>query len=455
MTEKQPDRLAEALAADTAPDDVPPPPADLVDRTLQAMAAQSNAEVNTPAANRAGRWRRVWPLVVGLAAGVALGGPAWVALRSRADGFSAGERRVDAQETIQLGQRAVLVAEAGADLRWQRGDGGVQVQQRAGEVFYRVNAGEFRVQTPAGVIRVMGTCFRVEVSDMKLINRQNLSGAAVGAALGAAVMVTVYEGRVLLASAGDPGAEVALTPGQVGQVTAGGAAERLSPGPDRTGSAPGLAHSSNIPRFDDRETLRTRIAEQEKELAHLRSVAPMAKKLGEGRKQVLNPSRDELLARVERCELAYDTPSINGVNEKEAQKLGLSDTEREAMNEALKETRDHVASELRRLYVEMGGDPGMADRLSPQAMETEIFARAPDGARPQARQQLARELAGLATTPTDLSKTPIAERATRLMSTIGNLFEQKLAERLGPQRARGLRAQEDGWRGKTVTNGCN
>jgi hypothetical protein len=40
------------------------------------------------------------------------------------------------------------------------------------------------------------------------------------------------------------------------------------------------------------------------------------------------------------------------------------------------------------------------------------------------------------------------------MSTIGDVFEKKLADRIGAQRAHSLRSQEDGWRGKTVTNGC-
>ncbi len=91
-----------------------------------------------------------------------------------------------------------------------------------------MNSGPFVVHTPAGVVRVTGTCFRVEVSDMKLINRQNLSGAAVGAALGAAVVVTVYEGRVLLAR-DKGGGEVELRPGQSAQMTAGGV-QRLSAG---------------------------------------------------------------------------------------------------------------------------------------------------------------------------------------------------------------------------------
>jgi hypothetical protein len=87
-------------------------------------------------------------------------------------------------------------------------------------------------------------------------------------------------------------------------------------------------------------------------------------------------------------------------------------------------------------------------------MESEIFERAPEGSRGRARQQLAREKAGLTPPPADLAKTPVAERTMRLMMSIGDRYEQEVAKRLGPERARALRAKHDGWRGKTVTNGC-
>jgi hypothetical protein len=78
----------------------------------------------------------------------------------------------------------------------------------------------------------------------------------------------------------------------------------------------------------------------------------------------------------------------------------------------------------------------------------------PEGARPQARRQLSRELAGLTPPPVDLAKTPITERTFRLMMSVGDRYERALAERLGAQRARTMREKDDGWRSKSVANGC-
>jgi hypothetical protein len=446
MTDK--DLLTEAMDADG----VPPPPEDLARQTVEAMLLRA-----APAAGsvRPARSRRLLPLAVALAAGVAIGAGATAWQRVPAGDFAPGDRRPSAQETIRLGRRAVLVAEAGADLRWRPGpEGALLVEQSAGAVFYRVNTGAFLVETPHGLVRVQGTCFRVEVKDMKRFDRPNLSGAALGAALGAAVVVSVYEGRVLLAKGSD---EVALGPGESGQITAGGLPERRAPAASGEESPRGdrtaLARPS-LPRFEETEAMRARLAEQEKELAELRAAAPLTRKVGESKKRYLDPGRDELLARVERCEIAFDSPPINGFDGKAAQSLGLAESERETMNEVMKELKAQVIADMRALYVEMSGDPTTADRLSPGSMESEIFARAPEGARQRARQQLAREKAGLAPPPADLPRTPVAERTMRLMMTIGDRYEQKLAEHLGPERTRALRAKQDGWPGKTVSNGC-
>ena len=98
------------------------------------------------------------------------------------------------------------------------------------------------------------------------------------------------------------------------------------------------------------------------------------------------------------------------MNEKDRERLGLSETEAAAMNEAMNEVKQQVFGELRALYVEMTGDPATAEKLSPETIQSEIFAKGPEGARPQARRQLARELAGLAPPPADLAKTPVTER---------------------------------------------
>jgi hypothetical protein len=452
-------RLAQAMAAD----EVPPPPDGLAGRVVEGVLAAGASGGRGPRRRSVGQRRRL-PLAIALVAGAAAGALAvWLA-RPAGEALASGARTPSAQETIRLGDRAVLVAEAGAQLRWRPGPGrALLVEQDAGDVFYRVDAGDgpFLVETPSGVVRVRGTCFRVEVKDMKLINRQSVSAAALGAALGGALVVTVYEGRVLLARGRD---EVALGPGDRGVIREDGAPRRISAGErDRAAAeAPALARAGGgVPRFDEAQALRTRIAEQEKQIAELGAQAQLAKKLQDrGGGRFLDPSKEELLARVERCEVRFDIPPIGlgsgaaGVVERQAQKLGLSSGEREAANQAADETRRHVTSELRRLYLELGGEQAIADRLSPGTLQMEIVSRLPPGANQHARRQLSRERAGLAAPPNDLGKTPVAERALRLMMSLGEDFERRLAGRIGAERAHDLRAREDGWQSKTAQNGC-
>jgi hypothetical protein len=88
----------------------------------------------------------------------------------------ASERR-----EVRVGGRAVAVLEPGAHVRWS----GAEVEQPTGDVFWRVSpGGPFDVKTPGGAVLVKGTCFRVKV--------------LAGAALGAAIVVAVYEGRVVV-----------------------------------------------------------------------------------------------------------------------------------------------------------------------------------------------------------------------------------------------------------------
>jgi ferric-dicitrate binding protein FerR (iron transport regulator) len=143
------------------------------------------------AARPARRVRRKWPLRAAIVA-VALSALFLVVVHPRKP--AAGELAAVARTQRAIaGGRAIAVAEPGAHLSW-RGD---RVLQDAGDVFYRVAPGEsFTVATPGGDVTVLGTCFRVEVSDMK-----SVTAAALGAAVSAAVLVTVYEGKVKLANA--------------------------------------------------------------------------------------------------------------------------------------------------------------------------------------------------------------------------------------------------------------
>jgi FecR protein len=106
----------------------------------------------------------------------------------------ASERR-----EVRVDGRAVAVLEPGAHVRWN----GADVAQPSGDVFWRVSpGGRFDVKTPGGEVLVKGTCFRVKV--------------LAGAALGAAIVVAVYEGSVVVSHGAK---SVSLVAGQTAEAT--------------------------------------------------------------------------------------------------------------------------------------------------------------------------------------------------------------------------------------------
>lgn len=179
---------------------VPAMSADLADRFDRRL----NATGRAPAPRR--RWLRgpavaLGLLAAGVAVGLLIGRPGGA--KEAARGADRGSLAADARRELRLADRAVAVAEAGAELSWRRSGGGaLAVEQRRGEVFYRVDpGGPVVVDTPAGQVRVTGTCFRVIVT------------ARAGGAGRPAVSVAVDEGSVVLAAGG---AELALCAGERG-----------------------------------------------------------------------------------------------------------------------------------------------------------------------------------------------------------------------------------------------
>ena len=203
----------------------------LDDEALDALVRGAVPEEAAPAgfAERAlARRRRArarWPAILGTAALAASVAAAVVLTRGGVldDAPGSGALAAATRETRELG-RGTVVAEPGAVLSWNvAGDGAVQVTQQAGRAFYRVDRGEsaFVVDTPAGRVVVHGTCFTVTVdpgarpqgargihpspqepamSNLALSSRlpSAAAGAVLGAALSAAVVVSVQEGRVSL-----------------------------------------------------------------------------------------------------------------------------------------------------------------------------------------------------------------------------------------------------------------
>lgn len=130
---------------------------------------------------------------------------------------SSGAANTTERTTLSIG-KATLVAEPGTALMWTASDRGVRVEQRSGNVFYRVEPGrQFVVVTAVGELSVLGTCFRVEVNSMKL-PRQGMIGGAIGAVVTAGVFVAVFEGKVSLAN--DHG-RLEVAAGQSAQIASG------------------------------------------------------------------------------------------------------------------------------------------------------------------------------------------------------------------------------------------
>jgi hypothetical protein len=193
--------------------EVPPVPAGLESRLWQRMHAA-----------RPRRSRR-WKLGAGAAAAVAAAGAAWFVTTGSPAVALSGVAHTAERTTLSIG-KATLVAEPGTALRWTSGEHGVRVEQRSGDVFYRVEPGRpFVVVTDVGEVSALGTCFRVEVSSMKL-PKQGLVGGAIGAVVAAGVFVAVFEGKVSLAN---QRGRVEIAAGQSAQIASGSGASAGPP----------------------------------------------------------------------------------------------------------------------------------------------------------------------------------------------------------------------------------
>jgi hypothetical protein len=311
------------------------------------------------------------------------------------------------------------------------------------------------VATPAGEVTVQGTCFRVEVEQMKPV-----VAAGIGAVVATTVLVSVYEGRVLLAN--EHGKTV-LSAGE--QASA------------RSGERPAAAGSMSAPAFVaalqqnsappepgvTREQLLQRDQQQRAELEKLRarvheleSSSPADAKAKKEERPFFDPSKDDLQGMAKDCKLKWDHPSISlnpsSMNPKRAAEMGFSDQERAEVDRIAADENARVLKELRALYIEVTGDKGGADSLAPQALENEIMSKSPESVVQQVFFKLSHERAGLqATAP----GTSAVERLMRLMTGLGDDYEQKLGAAIGPDRARQFRAEHNGWDNRSQSSfGC-
>jgi hypothetical protein len=490
MSERTPDdELSgdeiDALAAWSAP----PPPANFAERVLAARASEADragaaepgpippdstgspASVVVPGTAaalaatpvRLRGWRRIAPWAIVGAAGLAL-----LLFRAGSPGTapdSRGSAVASERQTIRLGQRGVAVAEAGAAIDWDIERGRARVTQRAGDVFYRVErGGPFEVTTPHGTVRVTGTCFRVELKPMKTPWQ-----GVVGVALGAAVVVTVYEGSVLFAGRSGERSVSA------GQSLAGGedGTTVLDPATSRAAAGSGAGEAGDLPappQDASRDELLRRDAVQRAEIAGLRTRVRDLERARPVIRQTVDdssdpsgepwfePSREDLARFASECRVRADMP---GLLSTEPYQFGphhpgsklLTDDQRAVANRVMAELQRDVLAQLRALYIEAIGD-ARADDLSPDGMASELRDKSPVGESNRINRRIAQERAGLAAPPTDLARLSPLERFLRRQSDLGDETERRLAEALGAAKARELRELNGGWEQRFEAAGC-
>ncbi|MCA9669413.1 MAG: FecR domain-containing protein [Myxococcales bacterium] len=446
------------------------PPADLAQQLLARLDDEDEGEApqqQTAPQQPAPQRRRLTLLAMAAAALLALGGVLLFALRPpvpRAGAHVASER-----STLRVG-RAIAVAEKGAALSWSVDDasGELVVEQRRGEVFYRVDKGRrpFIVRTPRGEVRVLGTCFRVEVRPMRA-SRAGLIGAAVGAAAATLVFVSVYEGKVLTASTHGraevkAGEKATLAAGKAPRVhDAHGAKARVARGAGkgdgrRAGALSSSATAASMPHTPAK--LRQQNEQLRAEVADLRS--KLEKASGEARKvKMIDLSKEELLSMAKTCELRWDTPGLVGdvpkASSKIVKQLGMNDTERDGVNKAFSEFHERTKKVLRKLYVDVTGDAKGADELSLNALAHEITSKSPRDEIKRAFRQLSHERAGLLAKPADPSKSSAVEQLYRYFMGVGDQVERDIGKAIGPDLARRYREAGKGFGSQSRSSyGC-
>lgn len=434
--------------------EVPPPPPGLADRIL----AQLPTAEPRPLPRSSPRWVLAVAAAIVL---VALPCAAWLVARGLGDAES-GERAFAQRETVRLGDSAVAVAEPGSQLRWAVGRrGSVRVRQPAGRVFYRVDTGsDFQVETEAGQVAVRGTCFTIEVQPMRP-SKQSLTGAAVGAALTAAVFVTVHEGRVAVTS---PAGAAEVGPGERAVLSAG-AAPRITTAPTGGDTVASVATSTgaqepsvaSVPSWQVREAayvaeltaLRARVKELEPYAPG--GMRAQAEEDGRGRRgNFLDPSPEELREMARECRLRWDSPPLNPrlpnkPSPELLKELNMTEDEAEVVAEVHQAFVIEALERLRAIYVAATGDVESSHVLSPDALKQEILDKSPEGTVKRAFQRVSLERAGLAAPPENTTGMTPAEQLVRFNTSIGDAYERALADKLGAVRARELRQRKGGW----------
>jgi hypothetical protein len=367
------------------------PPSDFADRVMDRFAREESGDAKhaSVAPPRRMRLTRVFGGAgLALAASVALvfawhGGFA----PSRGEAIAADRREV------QMGDRAALVLEPGARVSWT----GDEVTQPAGDVFYRVErGGAFRVHTPAGDVQVLGTCFRVRVEGTEDdVNGRDVKAGAIGAALSAAALVSVYEGKVAVSRAN---AHVTLTAGESARADstgihvhehAGEGAEGAEGAEGKSDGASGedLLAAANANLADSVREYKQRLeaieAQKkgvEKQLADAQQKLATAENDGQApiTKNDYDLNQDDWKQLAAKGEVRSQTPCTSpdswDYKPDQLTKMGLAPQDAQPIHDALQHSIDRTWATVKPMCAQaLKGNADLADVLGVDTCETLIF----------------------------------------------------------------------------------
>jgi hypothetical protein len=400
MTDEQ--RAAEDLIDRLLP--YPAPPADFAQRVLGA-ADKAAAPVASPARRK--RPRLFWAASSALA--LALLVLVFALARREAGQGRASDILAERRETLAIGDRVTAVLEPQADIGWQDEGGRLRIDQRQGEVFYRVDrGGDLLVATPAGDVLVTGTCFRVSLQ---------------GRAGQRSSLVEVLEGAVEVRT--DAG-RARLAAGEWSRLIPGSLPVRLERDP---GGALAITRGAGVPRSpslpgEARDGVSGALA------GDLATALPP-------RSKVFPLTADERQALGRACRFKWALPKhiSRGATIDLDRVVALTLEQRAAVGRAIEEHRTQHVEALRALYAEVTGDRETARSLGAMALHHEIDSKTPSADGIDARRLLLEEWAGDVAAPADLAARPSIERFWRLQTGALDALARRLTPIVGRERA--------------------
>jgi len=356
-----------------------------------------------------------------------------------------GDVVAEDRREVRVDGRAVAVLEKGAHVAWD----GEAVTQASGDVFWRVEPGaRFVVHAAGADVTVKGTCFRVKVEEDGAMTRRDAKAAAVGAAVSAAVLVGVYEGKVALARAG---ATVDLAAGESGRADATGVHRGSGTGAGSGSQDEQAWATANQNLADSVSTYRQRLEALdtektmlEKRLAEAEAKLALTDSGLAAKKSDFDLSQDDWKKLAEKGTVRSRTPcpdpSTFNFTAKELGKMGLPPQDGPIIAKALAASYARTWGVIRSLCAQaLGGATDVADRVGESACVSIVWGIASQKDRAaveEATRQVAEIQAGERPAPGPNDAVNPVERMYLALSSESKNIVNDLTPSLGPDDAR-------------------